>query len=343
MAALTALTLAAWCGSATADPLLDQKKAQYAQVRAEVRRLDAHAEKLTEQYDHAVWRLQVLRGQIRDANRRLKAAQAELLRQQALLGQLLVASYKGGDGRTLEILFGATSLAQVTDGLDVQQRLDTAVTQAVDAIHRARDEIIAQRAILITARQAAERQRKLIAARRKAIRHQLALRSELMRQLGTQVRIGEAANSIGQTKVALEAAAWIRADQVAHASDPGAVLRDQIALDGLAQIGVPYRWGGASPENGFDCSGLVMWLWAQHGYSLPHFAAAQYHLGPLVTDGDLRIGDLVFFHDLGHVGIYIGHGYVLHAPHTGVTVQIESFSIPWFQATYVGATRPGPA
>jgi cell wall-associated NlpC family hydrolase len=57
---------------------------------------------------------------------------------------------------------------------------------------------------------------------------------------------------------------------------------------------------------------------------------------------DLHIGDLVFFHKLGHVGMYIGNGYVLHAPHTGATVEIESFSIPWFQSTYVGATRPGP-
>jgi peptidoglycan DL-endopeptidase CwlO len=116
-----------------------------------------------------------------------------------------------------------------------------------------------------------------------------------------------------------------------------------VVLEGLAQIGVPYVWGGASPETGFDCSGLVMWLWARHGVALPHFAASQYHLGPLVAKSDLRIGDLVFFHKLGHVGIYIGHGYVLHAPHTGATVEIESFDIPWFQDTYVGATRPGPA
>src|SRR5581483_8629320 len=110
--ALAALSLAAWSGSATADPLLDQKKAQYASVQDQVRQLDIRAEKLTEQYNRAVWRLQVLRGQIRDANRRLKAAEAELLRQQALLGQLLVASYKGLNGRTLEIVFGATSLAE---------------------------------------------------------------------------------------------------------------------------------------------------------------------------------------------------------------------------------------
>ncbi|MDX6523889.1 MAG: peptidoglycan DL-endopeptidase CwlO, partial [Gaiellales bacterium] len=73
------------------------------------------------------------------------------------------------------------------------------------------------------------------------------------------------------------------------------------------------------------------------------FAASQYHLGPWVAESDLRIGDLVFFHDLGHVAIYIGNGYVLHAPHTGATVEIERFDIPWFVHTYVGATRPGPA
>jgi peptidoglycan DL-endopeptidase CwlO len=156
------------------------------------------------------------------------------------------------------------------------------------------------------------------------------------------VQIAEAASSIGQTQLALAAEQWIRADMKINHADPGAELRDQVAIDGLAQIGVPYKWGGASPETGFDCSGLVMWLWAQHGVVLPHFAASQYHMGPFVSVTDLRIGDLVFFHKLGHVGIYIGNGYVLHAPHTGATVEIEPFSTPWFQNTYVGATRPGP-
>jgi cell wall-associated NlpC family hydrolase len=86
-----------------------------------------------------------------------------------------------------------------------------------------------------------------------------------------------------------------------------------------------------------------MWLWANHGYALPHFAASQYHMGPFITPAELRPGDLVFFHHLGHVAIYIGNGWVVHAPHTGDWVRMERFSLPWFQATYVGATQPGPA
>ena len=107
----------------------------------------------------------------------------------------------------------------------------------------------------------------------------LAKRRRLMVLLGDQVQVAAAAAAIGQTKLALEAQAWVLADQKRMRNDPGAVLRDQIVLDGLAQIGVPYKWGGASPEAGFDCSGLVTYLWAQYGYQIPHFAASQYGWG----------------------------------------------------------------
>jgi len=332
----------AHAGPAAADPLLDQKQAQYEKARHEVRRLDNRVELLTEHYNAIVLRLHQLRNQIRDANRRLAAAEAHLEFEQNVLAELMVARYKGLDSNTLDIVLGASSLDQVTGSLDIKQRFDAAVSSAVEEIRGTRDEIDRERFALLAAREQQRRQKRALSRRRREISHMLAKRRRLMRLLGDQVRVAAAASSIGQTKLALEAQAWVLADQKRERNDPGAVLRDQIVLEGLGQIGVPYKWGGASPVTGFDCSGLVTWLWAKHGYSLPHFAASQYHMGPLVTDGNLRIGDLVFFHDLGHVGIYIGNGYVLHAPHTGVTVQIESFSAPWFTATYVGATRPGP-
>ena len=90
-------------------------------------------------------------------------------------------------------------------------------------------------------------------------------------------------------------------------------------------LGVPYVWGGASPS-GFDCSGLVMYVYAQLGVSLPHNAAAQYDMLAARPASDLEPGDLVFFYGLGHVGIYVGGGTFIHAPHTGTVVQFSSLS-----------------
>jgi peptidoglycan DL-endopeptidase CwlO len=89
------------------------------------------------------------------------------------------------------------------------------------------------------------------------------------------------------------------------------------------QLGAPYVYGGASP-GGFDCSGLVMWVYGRLGIPLPHNAAALYSSGRPVSLAHLRPGDLVFFHGLGHVGIYIGHGRMIHAPQTGERVEIEA-------------------
>jgi cell wall-associated NlpC family hydrolase/regulator of replication initiation timing len=104
----------------------------------------------------------------------------------------------------------------------------------------------------------------------------------------------------------------------------------------MRYLGVPYVWGGASPS-GFDCSGLVMYVFAELGISLPHYAAAQYGFGTPVPADQLQPGDLVFFDGLGHVGIYIGGGQMIHAPHTGDVVKISPISE--FGSGYVGARR----
>lgn len=106
------------------------------------------------------------------------------------------------------------------------------------------------------------------------------------------------------------------------------------------QIGKPYRWGGAGP-NSYDCSGLAMTAWRRGGLSLPHRADLQYRVIPRkVPIRRLRPGDLVFFSGAGHVGIYVGHGRFIHAPHTGTVVQRGTLT-GWRRRAFFGAARPG--
>jgi cell wall-associated NlpC family hydrolase len=106
----------------------------------------------------------------------------------------------------------------------------------------------------------------------------------------------------------------------------------------LKYLGIPYVWGGGSPDVGFDCSGLVMYVYAQIGISLPHFAAAQFGMGTPVAEDQLQPGDLVFFDNLNHVGISLGGNQFVEAPHTGDVVKIQTIT-GWYANTYVGARR----
>jgi cell wall-associated NlpC family hydrolase len=100
--------------------------------------------------------------------------------------------------------------------------------------------------------------------------------------------------------------------------------------------GIPYVWGGASPRSGFDCSGLVQYVYGRLGISLPHYTVSQYQRGHFVARSHLRAGDLVFFYGLDHVGIYAGGGKYIHAPTTGSSVRWASLtSTP----SYYGARR----
>jgi hypothetical protein len=109
-------------------------------------------------------------------------------------------------------------------------------------------------------------------------------------------------------------------------------------------LGVPYRWGGADPITGFDCSGLAMYVYAQLGIPLIHYTGAQWYAGARVPPSALEPGDLVFFEPSSrgpqHEGIYIGGGDFIQAPHTGDVVKISSLSEPSYRFGYVGAVRP---
>jgi cell wall-associated NlpC family hydrolase len=115
-------------------------------------------------------------------------------------------------------------------------------------------------------------------------------------------------------------------------------IGERAAAIAVREVGVPYRWGGASPA-GFDCSGLVYWAYGRLGIELPHSSYALYDQGRQVARSRMKRGDLLFFSGLGHVGIYIGRGRMVHAPHSGSRVQVVSLRRSSYGARLVGVRR----
>ena len=156
--------------------------------------------------------------------------------------------------------------------------------------------------------------------------------------LGCTIVFAPAAAFAGQAKVQrkavrlrLERGEWLR-----MAPPKPRPLGERAVAFAKRFLGVPYQWGGTGP-GGFDCSGLVRYVYERFGIDLPHSSYADYGLGRRVALGALRPGDLVFFSGLGHVGMYVGHGRFIHAPHSGTRVEISTLAE--YSSTYDGARR----
>jgi cell wall-associated NlpC family hydrolase len=138
-------------------------------------------------------------------------------------------------------------------------------------------------------------------------------------------------------------AAQIAALQDAQSAPTTSVRVKTVLQRAFALLGTPYRWGGTSPERGFDCSGLVGYVFRTIGIDLPRVSRAMVNEGTAIADRNaLTEGDLVFFGKRGrvdHVGIYIGEGKFLHAPRTGRNVTVSSLSTGYWSAKYLEARR----
>ena len=245
----------------------------------------------------------------------------------------------------LAALYGRGGAVAVGPGLfsiDLQPQLDSA-----------RSRVAASKTQLSAARARAE---KLAGSERRLRRiansaHLLSDQLEAQKHAALMgVRRGAAEARANRLQRALDAANTRLArlqDQVSNptfATGPssfGGATGDSGVVSIAAQyLGVPYVWAGASPS-GFDCSGLVQYVFAQLGISLPHNTVAQWHSPQAVSvpRNQLQPGDLVFFNGLDHVGIYIGNGYLIDAPHTGADVRIDNLREGWYAARYDGAKR----
>jgi cell wall-associated NlpC family hydrolase len=336
-----------------------EKKAEAQRVLAEIAQIDASLETAVDAYDGANYQLGLIEQDIETNERHLEIAKRSFRVAQENLEQRIVTLYKDGEQDVLEIILGASNLDDLLDRIDTANRISSQDVQILESVRTARAEIKRRERELQKAR---ARQAQVVAeraARRDAIEAQLAERQQLYNSIKDQIQDLIAEERERQRRLAEEArrreAEARRIREAAAAAGVDASVVRQIAVPtgigtapasrlgsaavavALQYLGVPYVWGGMSPS-GFDCSGLVAYAYAQVGISLPHHAATMFGYGVPVSYDQLQPGDLVFANGLGHMGMYIGNGQYIHAPHTGDVVRIASMSS---RSDWVGFRRVG--
>jgi cell wall-associated NlpC family hydrolase len=348
-------TLAATAPALGSPAEIRDKKVEAQRVEAEIAQLDIKLEQAVEAYNGATVRLSTLEGQIEQNQNRLAIAKASYRRAERNLKQRLVTLYTQGEQSTLEVMLGATSLDDLLERLDAANRISDQDARIIGDILHARSEI-SQREHTLEQQRAA--QKKIVAerqARKEVVQSQLSERQSLAASIKDELQRLEAEEAARQRELRAEAE---RREQATRASSsvidvpsgisspdgmgaaPPSSYGNSVVGAAMSQLGVPYVWGGASPS-GFDCSGLVVWAYAQAGRpGLPHYTGSLWQMGVGVSYSQLAPGDLVFFYGGSHVGIYIGGGQFIHAPHTGDVVKISDMSPgSYYYSALLGARR----
>jgi len=282
---------------------------------ARANKLSNEIDVLSQQYDGLKIQLAEARGEIRIARETALRDEKQLAAGQAAVGQIAAVGYMtGGLNPTLQLLQTRNPQTYLNRAsIMVQlQREDgakvSAVANAEQAAQRAQQTAVQQQRR--AAKLAAAMTAKVAAIQAKEDVLNSAAFSQAMAQYqktGSYPNIDVQGNSVGV----------------------------QALRYALTRLGDPYVWGGAGPSD-FDCSGLVMWAYAQVGISLEHYTGDQWNEGEHIPRSQLEPGDLVFFFpDISHVGMYVGNGEMIDAPTYGQPVQIQ----PVFWSDYVGAVR----
>ena len=349
---------------ASADQISD-KQAQANSIAAKIDQLNQQIEQAANAAEAAQVQLDQLNQQIADAQQKVAEAQAQEASDLDQLKSYAVNAYVTGSDTTSKM---AVSTASANDQGQIQGYLAAAAgnrQNLIDHLRATQEDVKSQISQLNDAQaQAATKTKQLQdqkSSAQSAVQQQQALYNQTQGEIADLVKQAQA-----KAAAEAQAAAEARAKAAAQAQQAPADVRSKSSGGGSSsssgsapsaptgpapspnggagaaiayaqrQLGKPYEWGAAGPDS-FDCSGLTMMAWRAGGVNLDHYTGSQYSETTHIPISALQPGDLVFFNGMEHVGLYVGNGQMIHAPHTGSVVQYESI---YYWNTSMVASRP---
>jgi cell wall-associated NlpC family hydrolase len=311
-------------------------ESQTGNIKSEMDKLNRDLEQVVERHNTTKVELDQLTLELADSRQLLEIARSQYDAQGKLISQRLTAVYKAGEINFVSVLLNSDSMNDfyeqaryITKINEQDSKLEQQFQESTERIQNLTDDIDLKRSRQMRLEQDLEDQKQQIESG-------IAARQAKLDQLDGQAR-----------EILAREAERVKAEQESAAAETTAMLRDleisdalqaQVVQTALQYLGVPYVWGGESPS-GFDCSGLVKYVYAQYGVQLPHASIMQFHMGTPVPQDQLQPGDLVFFYGSTapqHVGMYVGKGKYIEAPNFGEVVKISELS---FDSDYSGARR----
>ena len=327
--ALTSMPAPAFAAPITA------KRALAVTIKAKIDALETKAEIATEDWNQAKIEYDALHAKVVRLNAKLASNKAKTDVLQTSLNVRADSMYRSGPLGLLDVLLGAATFDDFATTWDLLNEMNKEESEAVAQLKVLRTEALAVQAELKPAEAASKKVYDVMATRRRSILADEAEAKALLKGVEREI-------------AALMAADRARRAADARASggggggtgwnwgDPARSPRAGVVAIALRYLGCRYVWAASGPRT-FDCSGFTMFVYAQVGVRLPHHSGSQIGQGARVSRDNLEPGDLVFFGSpIHHVGIYIGGGKMVHAPHTGDVVSIDPIDGRGFS----GACRP---
>ena len=299
-----------------------------AQVQAKIDQLTSQFDKVSVQLDQASQQLSTAQSRLSQARVRLNSATARFQAAQAEEAQTAAAAFEDG---------GATSVAGVLTAGDPAAvlRQGSMLIELSGNQNAQTRQLLAAAAELASVEQQMQRTSNGVAA----LKAQLATQKGTLGTLITTEKATLASLAVPQQQTVASNTIGASGTTTATYTGPTSTQADQAVAFAYAQLGKPYQWGATGPAS-FDCSGLAQAAWAAAGVAIPRDTYEQWAALPHIASSAIQPGDLLYYDGIGHVAMYVGNGYIIDAPQTGLDVEKIPMDTGWYASTFVGAARP---